>query len=228
MDSKAKTKPRPDQEHPTILDSPKKRRSRIIIQIIICIVILIVGVGLIISGLIPILIAKNTKEIMDDYDSESNKFKSYTNGDKIVITGKITEKVEASKLNNVTATEYPGTGSRIRYELDDKLGFYSNEDFGEKGEIIYVECEVKTNSLASNRHYLKETYFYYPFIFILAGIIILIFGLIITYISYKKLKTTTSEKSHQAHHVATMYKSMESVDDEDMMYLTLREKAKKP
>jgi flagellar basal body-associated protein FliL len=213
-----------EPEHPTILDSPEKRRKRIFIQMILFIVIFIIGISVLIYGIYPILNAKTASDINDDFDSSTQKFNKYKTGDRIIITGEITDKIEASKLSNGTLSRFPGTQCKIKYELDNKLEFYSNEDTGELGDSIIVECEVELETIFESYHFLKTTVFYNPILFIIVGIALMIFGITAVFLSYKKSRKITTNKAIEAYNVAKMYKSLASEDDEDMMYHTLRSK----
>jgi hypothetical protein len=213
-----------NSEHTTILESPEKRRERMKIQIILFVILSIVGFSFIIYGIYPMVNASSASDINNDFDESTQNFKNYNTGDKIIISGKITEKIEATKLTNGTLARFPGTECKIKYKLDDKLDFYANEDAGDVGDSIIVECEVKLDSIIESNHYLKATMFFNPLLLIIVGIALVVIGSIAIIVSYKKLKITSTEKSIKAYNVAKLYKSLASEDDEDMMYHTLRSK----
>jgi uncharacterized protein YpmB len=216
-----------DLDLPTILETPEKRKKRFLSQITIGVIVLIIGSIVLVFGLYPMLNSQDAKTFNDDFDKISRRYKSYNTGDKIYISGKITEKQDATKTYENTYKNFPGTGSRYLYIIDEELKVYSNDNQGDVGDEVTIECEINELNLPySQEHFLKGLGFHNLFIYLVIGIMIVVFGSAIISFSYRKLKRSLSEKAVSAHEVATKYKSLENIDDEDLMYQTLRSKKK--
>lgn len=96
--------------------------------------ILIVGIILLIVGAILLVLpgggGTSMKDLKDDYDVTKLKFKSYSAGDTVKVTGEITKEDDILGVKS--------------YVLDDvnDMPFTSTSDLGNVGDTVTVEFEV--------------------------------------------------------------------------------------
>jgi len=146
--------------------------------LIVGVILLIVGILIAVVGLLPTLNAKSAEDLDEDYDTDEHGFKSYDEGDTVVISGKITNKSESAAMDAYV------------YEIDDKGGFLSSSDIGNEGDTVTVECEVKVMDLGAGatQEYLEAKAVVNVMPLIIIGIILLIIGIILMMIGIKKKK----------------------------------------
>lgn len=140
--------------------------------VIVGVILLVIGILLALMGFLPSLTAKSAKDMADDFDETTGEFKSYDEGDEVIVTGEIT--AETSSLGVYS------------YELDNEetVKIMVGEDIGDEGETVTLQCEV-TELIGQERLEAKAKYQTFNIITIL-GIILLIVGIIVMIVGAKK------------------------------------------
>ena len=156
----------------------KKKRPLRKVSLMIGIILIIIGI-IIGFTLLPI-ITKTPRQMQEDMDYKEQGWKSYKSGDEIIIRGKITHEKRFYETNR---------GEELGYTIDNELKIISKKDIGNIGDKIIINCKVKEMSDPSVNNgtpfeYLKANSIISPYIFYLPGIIILILGEILIFISF--------------------------------------------
>jgi hypothetical protein len=173
-----KKQPTPPSNHPQ--PPPKKRNWWLIIGIIIFIIgVILMIIALV--GFIDDLSAIKVSELEDDYDSESNTFKSYDIGDEIKIKGEITYEEDVSAF---------GLGHAYFFDNVSIL-FLSYDDIGDVGDEVVIRCEVKETTFGGKQEYLEVKSSIQEgtgLVCVLGSAIILIIGIVFLIIGFIKRK----------------------------------------
>lgn len=167
---------------------PKKGKWWIISGILILIIGIILSI-ISMAGYIDDSTAIEISELADDYDTATNSFSSYDVGDEIKVKGRITDKEEIED-------EILGEGLGYAYYLDydDTILILSEDDIGDYGDSVYINCEVRKLTRLDEREYLEVQSSLQEgtgLVCLIASVIVLIIGLVLLIIGYilKKKKT---------------------------------------
>jgi hypothetical protein len=169
--------------------------------------------------------AEDTEEIINDYDSFTNKYRSYDTGDKIIITGKISEILDVNQIYGDLENEFQGQDIKYIYILDNSLEIYTSENVAQKGDTITVECEVYERDwgILTDQILIAKT-FYNIRLILIVGAIVIALGIICLIAGWKMRIASKSKFSGTAGKISTLYSTLELKDDEAAMYRTLRSK----
>ncbi len=194
---------------------------------------MIIGIIILSIGLIPIITAKNVKEIKNDLDVTTENYKSYDNGDKIVITGKIITVIETKylllenydKSDDNLEKEF---GGKYIYIFEKNLEVYSNKEIGKIGDNVFVECEIKNiNNGGREEEILKADPSFNPLLIIVIGLGFLIIGTALASFMIRK-KRQILRTASKPYKLAKIYENIQEYDEESTMYQFLHSKAQKP
>jgi hypothetical protein len=166
---------------------PKKGKWLFILGIII-VIVSIIGALLSLVLYSEASNAKSMLELIDDYDVKDLDFKSYDDGDEVVVKGEITEEQEAYGLYS--------------YQLDNaEFWINSNKELGDVGDEVVLTCEIQKESLFG----VQMEYLWAKSkmsgdegsgpICLGVSIVGLILGIVITLIGYKKGKRAPTQYS---------------------------------
>jgi uncharacterized membrane protein len=138
--------------------------------VIVGVVLLVIGLLLAMVGMLPSLSAVKAEDI--EYDDVSG-FTDYDDGDDVIITGEITEEEQE--------------GGNYIYALDDNVIVYAEEDIGDEGDTITVQCRVEEIIILEATTERMKAYRFYPAVNILMiiGIILVIIGIIVIILGIK-------------------------------------------
>jgi len=162
---------------------------------IVGVLLQVVGLVVAVMGALPFMTAKKIGDLKGDYDSTSGKFRTHSVGEKIILTGKITEKNDTGGLLSM---------GKYAYMLDDAdYGFFSDEDLGKVGDTVTVEVEVKEfkqsfMGISISVQYLGNGKPAMTLPLIIVGVVILVVGVAVMAIGMKKRKGAPAMAPPQA------------------------------
>ena len=201
------------------------KRKQILAIFIISIILIVIGAVVAAYAIYPMVTAKDSEEILNDYDPYSNKYRSYDTGDKIIITGKVSEILDVSQIYGGLENELKNQDVKYIYILDNSLEIYTGENVARKGDTITVECEVYDRGwgILIDQILIAKTFYNIQLILIIGAIIIAV-GIFCLIAGWKMKIASKSKFRGTAGKISTLYSTMETKDDEAAMYRTLRAK----
>lgn len=209
-------------------------KRKIFAIIIVGIILLMVGLGVFIFKLEPILNSMTPRELQDDWDNETESYKSFEISDKLVIFGKIIEVIQTKNFedNEDNRTEEILTlkyGGKFIFIIDNDLQIFSNKDLGNNGDYIIVECEiveVEDPDEATVQQILKARSYENPIPLLVLSVIILFIGCTILILGLRKRKKFVKETS-ETYKLSKLYLDTGTKNEEDELYRYLHGKTKK-
>jgi len=201
------------------------KRKQILAVFTLSTILIVIGAVVAVYAIFPMVNAKDTKEILNDYDPYSNKYRSYDTGDKIIITGEVSEILDVSQIYGGLENEFQNQDVKYIYILDNSLEIYTGENVARKGDTITVECEVYDRGwgISTDQILIAKTFYNIQFILIIGAIIIAL-GIFCLIAGWKMRIASKSKFRGTAGKISTLYSTMETKDDEAAMYRTLRAK----
>jgi uncharacterized membrane protein len=187
------------------------------------IIVLIIGILIISVGIIPKVQTKTSQEIQEDYDILTDKFESYNTGDRIFISGTVTEIIDMKYSLASFDQESDNSEVRYIYIIDESLEIHVDEKIAQRNDRITVECEVQERNFGPvSEHFLKVKNVYNTELLIIFGFLVSTIGFLFFYSSMKIRKESKSEFSSTAAEIAQLYRANNTKDDESLLYQKIR------
>lgn len=146
--------------------------------------ILVIGIIILVIGAIVASVGhtgalnESVSDLVDDYDEDENVFESYEEGDRIAVTGEITDKEEVGGL---LQDGYSYTIDDVEHESTIAGSFQVVEDL-DIGTTVTVYYEVQEEG---DTEFLEQDEVYKaPFLMTILGVIILIFGIVVALVGF--------------------------------------------
>ena len=166
--------------------------------------------GLMFAFVLLNLIAETPQALYEDYDNINGRFKSYNEGSKIILYGKITYKKEYNETGQEAPTyRYVLNGRTVGRE---NYTFRSPKDIKfNKGDKVIVTCKIRFEGFKGDPDYFQylscEDVNQDPNVFIIPGYIFIVVGLLLAvlgvFLKSKEVKKSGKKKAKEGKGIGT-------------------------